>query len=207
MKKLLLSVLMISAFSFSAFAQKEVKEIKNVKFKNDRTLDMPSSRFSHPLNKTMGTVSDYYSYPTAIGLQRTSGTYYRSSLFPDSTVYATYGDGQGGVTLSSVWQHSAGIIFDPKSQLFTTPLSQYNPYNVDSVFIRYVYKRWNQNPSIVDTAIVQFYTASAIQKLFWVAQDSPVTATVKYNHTTNTGIGATITKKIPLTAAVPATPG
>jgi len=83
-------------------------------------------------------------------------TYYINHLWPDTSVVQLYSTG-----LSTPFIHSIGQVLDPAAANLINygsailPISQWQPFTVDSVFIPYRYSRvQNGNP---DTVIVQYY--------------------------------------------------
>ena len=81
--------------------------------------------------------------------------YFRSHIFPDSTVQVEFSDGMG-----YVWMHGFGQVCDPTSGWFddgyTVTIEENEPYMVDSIRVWYRYFR-NQFEA-EDTLKIQFYT-------------------------------------------------
>lgn len=120
---------------------------------------------------------------------------FRTSLFPDSNVLQVYGDGAGGVELGYAGLHSMGQVFDPKSDIWLTPLSEFNSYTIDSVAIPIVYNRFKDTE---DKLIIQAYTGPTA--VITGATTSGVAyARVDYDYNTNRGINATKTIEYDLT--------
>lgn len=92
---------------------------------------------------------------------------YNNSVFGDSTVQVLYGDGAGGVKLGYCFTQGVGEVFDPKSNIYDTFLSRFNPYRVDSIGLPYLYNYVKEKDTLSpdsaahDTLVFQFYTGNS----------------------------------------------
>lgn len=80
-------------------------------------------------------------------------SYFRTFLFPDSTVKVNFTSGLG-----APWKHSQGQVLDPISPLFSVfspEVTQFNAYHLDSVGFFYRYFRFQDGAP--DTLIVQIF--------------------------------------------------
>jgi hypothetical protein len=81
-------------------------------------------------------------------------------IWPDSLPilrYATNND--------HAYIHGVGSTLDPKADYFTTRLSQFQNYTVDTFF--FLYKYYNPVPSHTDSLIIQIYNDSGFSRLRW----------------------------------------
>jgi hypothetical protein len=141
----------------------------------------------------------YSGWYNNIGEAQTTGlinyTLYNNTLFADSQVQVLYGTSTPGVTqLGYVFTQGVGEVFDPKSLIYTTPLSNYNTYNVDSVELPYLYNYVYDSTAAPDTLIFQFYTlkSGGITAGLFQAQppqfpNKELYAYTKYNPSKNLG--------------------
>lgn len=148
-----------------------------------------------PQTSSRADVEALYLYPDAIG----APSVFRSSLFPDSTVKAVYGDGQGGIVLEYIGTHQVGAVFDPTSGFYSPALTDEWEYTVDSVFIPYLYTRWNPDPTIVDTLLVQIYADDDIVRTSFTGSGT-ITAFPEYSTALDLGL-ADRTIAVPLTTS------
>jgi hypothetical protein len=97
----------------------------------------------------------------------TSG-YSFTTLFADTNAYFVY-SGQNGEVVNRNIINSAGIVFDPRSEIydgnpFKTTL--WSTYNVDSVRFAFFYRRFNTDPNMVDTIVVTVFDRTSITRGF-----------------------------------------
>jgi hypothetical protein len=129
--------------------------------------------------------SDWFDPCGAIDQLNSQTTYFRSTLFPDSSVLVQYSNGLGEVG----W-HSAGIIMDPRSLIYESnpfKLSRWNTYTVDSIAVLYMYTRWNPNVNIKDTLRITTFTGSTDVLIY----QNTALGTVAYNRPNNRIQGTT----------------
>src|SRR5210317_57868 len=126
MKHFLLATLFISSSLYGQFVQ-----------------DIPKQDIQETKNKEKSTYANWYNYGDAIDALGGNVAYYRSTLFPDSTVQVEFSSGMG-----YVWQHSIGQVLDPTSIFFEInnleSFNEHNRYTLDSVGIYYRYWRHQQ---------------------------------------------------------------
>lgn len=77
-------------------------------------------------------------------------THYANLVFPDSIVKY---EGSTG-TISYNWLCGVGQVLDPYSEMFFTPLTEYQSYRIDSLFVLAWYNMVNS--SVVDTLVAEF---------------------------------------------------
>ncbi len=159
----------------------------------------------HALNKTNATDGGWYNYIdalTASGLG-TPKTYYWN-MFNDSTVQTvTKNSTTGVVSADYVFTHHLGMVIDPRGDCYSgAPFqsNRYTKYTMDSVAVRYGYRRHNPNPNVVDTLVIQIYAQSAA-KYYSLVSNKVVLITVAYDYINNLGATPYKTVKIPLTIA------
>ena len=146
----------------------------------------PSQKENVPANyiKQKSTVSGWYDYGDAIYSLGGNTSYYRSPLFPDSTVLVEYSSGMG-----SNWQHSTGQILDPTSYYHevngNTQLNPDNHYMLDSVGIFYRY--WRPQQGVPDTLVVQIYEEATMSMSLDPWSNGKSYATVDYDYQTRLG--------------------
>jgi len=143
-----------------------------------------------PAVKSLNEKSSYagwYNYGDAIYSLGGDVSYYRSALFPDSTVQVEFSSGMG-----YTWQHSIGQVLDPTSVYHefngNIEFNSDNHYTLDSVGIFYRY--WRHQQGAPDTLILQVYNDAAI-----VTSEDPwgtgePYARLDYDYTTRTGVNA-----------------
>jgi len=89
--------------------------------------------------------------------------YYRTHIFPDSTVNVDYSSGLG-----SVWMHSLGQVMDPYSDIFDNSIAgAVDPsigYTVDS--INFPYRYFRHQTGAPDTLIIQFFKQTNFDNLY-----------------------------------------
>jgi|GEM_PF-519836 len=137
---------------------------------------------------TLDDVTEWFNYGEDIYLiaqdQGGDVSYFRTFLFPDSTVLVEFTSGLG-----APWKHSQGQVFDPVSPFFSVlspEVSQYTPYTLDSIGFYYRYFRFQD--SAPDTLIIQVYEDDNIgfePNPGWTSGASY--ATVNYDYTARIG--------------------
>ncbi len=89
--------------------------------------------------------------------------FFRTNIFPDSTVQVEYSDGMG-----ATWMYGIGQILDPTSEWFddgfVEPISEDEPYMVDSIGFFYAYFRPQTESS--DTLVIQFYKQENVEAFY-----------------------------------------
>ncbi|MFT4678006.1 MAG: hypothetical protein ACJAV7_000701 [Flavobacteriales bacterium] len=89
--------------------------------------------------------------------------YFRTHIFPDSTVQVGYSDGMG-----APWMHGMGQILDPASDWFddgfVEPIAEDEPYMVDSIGFYYSYFR--PQTELNDTVLIQFYKEENVEEFY-----------------------------------------
>jgi hypothetical protein len=93
-------------------------------------------------------------------------------IWPDSLPilrYATRND--------HAYIHGVGATLDPKADYFTTRLSQFQNYTVDTFF--FVYKYYNPVPSNTDSLIIQVYNDSGFARLRWQSGENTYAPVLK----------------------------
>ncbi|NNE56198.1 MAG: T9SS type A sorting domain-containing protein [Flavobacteriales bacterium] len=89
--------------------------------------------------------------------------YFRSHIFPDSTVQVDYSSGMG-----YVWMHGLGQVLDPTSDWFddgiSTTFQENEPYYVDSMRVWYRYFR--PQDDLADTLLLQFFTEADAEDFY-----------------------------------------
>lgn len=97
----------------------------------------------------------------------TSGYSY-ATLFPDTNALFTYSSTGGDVTYDNNI-NSLGIIFDPRSVIYDgAPFKtdKWSNFTVDSLKFTFFYRRFNADPSIVDTLVVASFDRTSITRGF-----------------------------------------
>ncbi len=139
------------------------------------------------LNEQKDVVGGWYNYGQMLVDAGYNVDYFRNHLFPDSTVQIEFSSGFG-----SVWKHAIGEVFDPVAGNWgiagQIPIDIADPYTVDSVRIWYRYYR-HQNAA-PDTIKVQVWSESAMTLNEDPWMNGKSYATMDYDYTTNSGIGA-----------------
>lgn len=93
-------------------------------------------------------------------------------IWPDSLPilrYATRND--------HAYIHGVGSVLDPKADYYTTRLSQFQNYTVDTFF--FVYKYYNPVPSNTDSLIIQVYNDSGFSRLRWQSGENTYAPVLK----------------------------
>ncbi|MDC0313719.1 T9SS type A sorting domain-containing protein [Flavobacteriales bacterium] len=176
MKKILLLMLlalMVTINSNAQFMQNDDNKHATEEFKNPEK----------------STFTGWYNYGAEIYSLGGTCPYYRSVLFPDSTVLREYSSGMG-----SVWQHSIGQVLDPTSSNHefngNVVFNENSTYTLDSVGIFYRY--WKHQQGAPDTLIMQIFDDSKITYSFDPWGSGVSYATVDYDYTTRVGANPTI---------------
>lgn len=94
-------------------------------------------------------------------------------IWPDSLPVLRYTGGK----IDHAYIHGVGSTLDPKADYFTTRLSQFQNYTVDTFF--FVYKYYNPVPSQKDSLIIQVYNDSGFSKLKWQSGESTFAPVLK----------------------------
>jgi len=107
---------------------------------------------------------DWYNYGEVLKYDIGFNTgYYRTHIFPDSTVIVDYSSGLG-----SVWMHSLGQVMDPYSDIFDNTIAgAVDPsigYTVDS--INFPYRYFRHQTGAPDTLIIQFFKQANFVNLY-----------------------------------------
>lgn len=151
MKKILYTLLALF-FAFGLEAQQDVL--------NSRHQGIPEkmTEFNFQNSNKANQSSAWFNYMRELMNIVSSMPYYRSYLFPDSTVRVNYSTGIG-----YVWNHSFGQVLDPTSNYFlleTQKISKSANYTLDSIALPYRYRRvQNAKP---DTLIIQIFLHSQL---------------------------------------------
>ncbi|MFT7592075.1 MAG: hypothetical protein ACI9UJ_002004, partial [bacterium] len=125
-------------------------------------------------------VDEWYSYIGALTENGEGITYFTgTSMMPDSLAVQIFRDDNDNPYVDHVGVFSVGQVFDPTSEHFalipeTPPLSRFNAYTVDSVAFFYKYR--NENPSVTDTVLIQFFNNSDVAGLTWTSDQSRTAA-------------------------------
>lgn len=134
------------------------------------------------------TYENWFNYGEAIYNLGGNVSYYRSTIFPDSTVQSEFSSGMG-----YVWQHSVGQVLDPTSPYYEienlVSFNADNHYTLDSVGIFYRYFRHQQ--SAPDTLIIQIYDDSKMTYSLDPWGNGKSYASLGYNYMTRKGSNAT----------------
>lgn len=93
-------------------------------------------------------------------------------IWPDSLPILRY-----STSNDHAYIHGVGATLDPKADYFTTRLSQFQNYTVDTFF--FVYKYYNPVPSQTDSLIVQVYDDSGFARLRWQAGETTYAPVLK----------------------------
>jgi hypothetical protein len=179
MKRTLLLVT-LTALASSAFAQTLRDDNSYI---NGPVFDKAKFKKNYTLREDR---SGWFDPAEAINDLNAQTTYFRASLFPDSSVLVQYSDGLGEVG----W-HSAGMICDPRSLIYEGnpfKLSRWNTYTVDSIAILYMYTRWNDDVNILDTVQISTFTGATDMLIY----QNTALGTVAYNRPNNRPQGTTV---------------
>lgn len=90
------------------------------------------------------------------------------TLFPDTNALFTY-QGTNGPSTFQNNVVSVGIVFDPRSVIYDgNPFktTRWSNYTVDSLKFTFFYRRFNSDPSLVDTLLVTTFDRSSISRGF-----------------------------------------
>jgi hypothetical protein len=171
MRKVLLSMLVMFAFTAATFAQTPVTGFEGKKSTDEINFDMKLHKENMRTLNSKNTESRWYNYAFALddilgGIASLSW----NNLFPDSTILVDYSSGYGGT-----WIHLLGNTLDPKSDWFNDPgffpgelyINEHMPYTVDTVGMQFYYWRNHPDPTIVDTLIFEVFTNN-------VSSDMPI---------------------------------
>ena len=63
-------------------------------------------------------ITAWYNYGRSVSAMFENSDYFRNYLFPDSTVLARFGDGDGGTLMAPVWKHGFGQVMDPYTEMW-----------------------------------------------------------------------------------------
>ena len=191
MKKRLLLAVLVGATGMTAMAQSPVQLDPKLQGTNPTPYVSPSG------SQTQGKriVNDWFNFIDASDANNGGAISYtiynNNAMFPDSTVYQSYGDGAGGTILGSVARHNVGQMFDPKSFYYTDLLSEFNPYTVDSIAFAYRYNHVIDGS--VDTLLFQVFYDDAVRVGNLVDQNGNVTeatAWILYDRVNGKGANA-----------------
>ena len=98
-----------------------------------------------------------------------TSAYSYTTIFPDTNALFTYTDGQGGTVTNENIVNSVGLIFDPRSQIYSNDAfvtTRFSNYTVDSLRFTFFYRRFNTDPNMVDTIIVTTFDRTSISRGF-----------------------------------------
>lgn len=156
--------------------------------KEDYQFRAPSPKINPKLSADGDTTSFVMNYGRLMGTYANTN-YYRTYLYPDSTVLQMYNNGPGRVS-----RHSLGQVVEPGENIWReydgSPLYPWMDFTVDSIYLPYRYVRYDD--SIPDTLIIQFYTDDKITTgtvPTWASGASY--ATVEYDYRERKGGNAT----------------
>jgi len=134
---------------------------------------------------TSNQISAWYNMGYLLDNAGATTSYYRTELFPDSTVMVEYSDDWG-----NPWQHSVGQVFHPTSvwtDFGPGMIDEYTSYVLDSVSVPYRYFRFQDN--VEDTLIIQVYPQSSTE---FVSQSWGNYIRVFYDYESNLGVNAVL---------------
>lgn len=152
------------------------------------------SQFDKEAKQVAGGFTEWYNYGQEMYGFGGNVSYYRSQIWPDTTVFVDYSNGIG-----RPWIHSIGQVFDPRSDYFEVNHPAVSgAYSIDSIAIPYRYFRFQNGAP--DTLVLQIFEHSRIS----IAQNPGFPngasyATVAYNSVLNKGNNPNFEQKIVLT--------
>lgn len=171
--------------TFGVFAQNSIVDLRiNADIPQDyKTIKATEWPVNQPTYRETNK-SEWYSFTSAMDFYL-GGTmrYFTNAIFPDSMVQRINSDGTKGY----VKWHSMGMVFDPRDDMW--PLSNYDqlekkqPYKVDSIAMRYLYEKYNDN-AIKDKLVIQFYNSDKVAP--WTMGQEPF-GTVEFDSFTLSG--------------------
>lgn len=214
MKKVYLLLAAI-AFSFAGVAQNYSahkvfsKNIDNVKFEKAQelqNLELGNVDYSPVvLRRGMGDERNYFNFAESyFDYMAGSGAFYYAQTFPEMLkVKYEDNDNPGTYIYDTARYASFGASFEPTGFIYETagePILQRNQnYRLDTLVFYYWYERRIQDPSIVDTIIIDIFNRDQVLNFYHKDTKAPLFGTVRFNPATSRGVTPQVTIKEELT--------